>query len=228
MRRTEPRHSMLGIRSALSSRPDAPVAALHPPLLGGHILKTRIVSSLALAAAIAVGATGCAMFAPQGTTDSYAPSDGIEASFSDLDVRNLLLVAAEDGKHFNVVFTAVNSGDARKLRISFTSKDGASEAVAEFVVHPGTEAFGDPEGENEPVFVAIPGLAPGDTVTAYLQISGAEDLERQIPVLDGTLAEYRPYVLPRSVTEGPSLDQQAKTGDDETAAQASEGAGTAE
>lgn len=168
-------------------------------------MKTRIASSLALAAVIAFGATGCGLFAPQATTDPYAPSDGIEATFSGLDVRNLLLVQAEDGEHFNVVFTAVNTTlDSVELRISFVNRDGSAEAAADFLVEPGTQPFGDPDGKNEPVIVAIPGLAAGDTVTAYLQVSGSEDLERQVPVLDGTLPEYQAYVLPRSVTEGPS------------------------
>lgn len=173
-------------------------------------MKTRIASSLALAAVIALGATGCGLFAPQGTTDPYAPSDGIEASFADLDVRNLLLVAAEDGRHFNVVFTAVNATlEPVQLRVSFVNRDGSAEAAADFLVEPGTQLFGDPEGENAPVVVAIPDLAAGDTVTAYLQVVGSEDLERQVPVLDGTLAEYRPFVLPRSAVEGPTAEKQA-------------------
>lgn len=171
-------------------------------MLGGYILKTRIATSIALAAALAFGATGCGLFAPQATTDPYAPSDGIEATFSGLDVRNLLLVQAEDGTHANIVFTAVNStNDPKQLHISFTSADGATEASADFIVEPGTQPFGDVEGENEPVFVSLPGVVAGSSVSAFLSTPGSPDLERAVPMLDGTLEEYRAYVLPNSMTE---------------------------
>jgi len=159
-------------------------------------VKTRIASSIALAAAILVGASGCALFAPQGTTEQYAPSDGIDLAVADVSIRNIMLVQAEDGENFNVVFTAVNAGaTAKTLTIDFVSSDGAAEASAEFQIEPGSQFFGDPEGHVPPVLVSIPNLAAGQVVTAYLQIPGSSDVERQIPVLDGTLAEYRPFVL---------------------------------
>ncbi|MBO1902277.1 DNA modification methylase [Leucobacter weissii] len=167
-------------------------------------MKTRIASSIALAAGIAFGATGCGLIAPQATTYSYAPSDGVEANVGDIAVRNLLLVASESGESFNVVFTAVNATSAPvQLRISFVGADEAAvEASADFPVDPGTVRFGDPEGDALLTsLVAIPGISAGDTVTAYLQIAGTPDVELQVPVLDGTLAEYQPYVLPDAPEE---------------------------
>lgn len=161
-------------------------------------MKTRLASSIALAAAIALGATGCSLAAPQGTTDPYAPSDGIDVTVAGVEVRNLLLVAADDGEHFNVVFTGVNNGDsAVPLTIDFVDEDGSATASADFVVQPGTELFGDPDGDTAPVLVSIPSLIPGASVTAYLQVPGGADVERQVPALDGTLPEYERFVLSR-------------------------------
>ena len=54
-----------------------------------HTLKIRrIASSVALAAALALGATGCGLIAPQGTTEQYAPSDGIDVSLEGVEIRN--------------------------------------------------------------------------------------------------------------------------------------------
>ncbi|CAG7604138.1 DNA modification methylase [Leucobacter soli] len=161
-------------------------------------MKTRLVSSLALAAAIALGATGCGLTAPMATLDPYAPSDGIDLTVAGVDVRNLMLIAAEDGEHFNVVFTAVNTTDsAEQLRINF---EGAS-APADFVVETGSTLFGDPEGEQELVLVSIPGLKVGAAAPAYLQVAGGQDVQRQVPVLDGTLVEYQRFVVPGPVVD---------------------------
>lgn len=181
-------------------------------------MKTRIASSLALAAVIALGATGCSLFAPQGTLDPYAPSDGIDVTLDGVDVRNLMLISDEGGENFNVVFTGVNKGsEATDVRISFVDEGGAATANADFSVAPGTNLFGDLTGlvitadasdstdgdaelgiempENVQI-VSLPGVRAGATVTAYLQVAGGQDVQREVPVLDGTLAEYQAFVPP--------------------------------
>ena len=168
-------------------------------------MKTRIASSLALAAAIALGASGCAMMAPQGTTDPYAPSDGINLTVESVDVRNLLLIAAEDGENFNVVFTSVNQGTSeQKLHFTFVDPSGANTAEAEFTVAPGTQEFGDPAKGEQMVLVSIPGLKVGAMVTAFVQVGTGQDVERQVPVLDGTLNEYKRFVVAGPAVAGDS------------------------
>ncbi len=160
-------------------------------------MKTRrIASSIALAAAITLGATGCGFFVPQATTEPYAPSDGIDVTVAGAEVRNLMLVVDESGENFNVVFTGVNTGTAAvDLRITFVAEDVAAEASADFTLKPGSTLFGDPEGTVAPVLISLPDVIAGSTVTAFLQVPGGADVERQVPVLDGTLAEYRNFVI---------------------------------
>ncbi len=175
-------------------------------------LKTRrIASSIALAAAITLGATGCGFAVPQATTDPYAPSDGIDVSVAGVEVRNLMLIADEKSENFNVVFTGVNTGTTPlDLRITFVSKSGSAEASADFTVEPGSTLFGEPEGDNPPVFVSLPDLAAGATINAFLQVPGGADVEREVPVLDGTLLEYRSFVLsPSDIAETEKLSTES-------------------
>lgn len=161
-------------------------------------MKTRrIASSIALAAAVALGATSCGLLVPQNTTQTYAPSDGIDVNVGGLMVRNLMLIADESGENFNVVFTGVNEAEnSGLLRITFVSADGATEASADFLLEQGLTVFGDPNGEVAPVLVTIPGAKAGGTVTAYFEGSGGnEEISLQVPVLDGSLFEYSEYVL---------------------------------
>lgn len=164
-------------------------------------MKIRIASSIALAAALALGATGCSLIAPQGTLVPYAPSDGRDVNVEGIDVRNILLVADETGENFNVVFTAVNrTGAEQDVALSFVAADG-SRASADFAVPTGTTKFGNPDGEVAPVLVSIPELAAGATVDTYFQLAGAPEVQYDVPVLDGTLAEYRNFVLPADFSQ---------------------------
>lgn len=159
-------------------------------------MKIRIASSIALAAAIALGASGCTLIAPQATLIPYAPSDGIDVTVDGVNVRNLMLIADETGENFNVVFSSVNLTDEeRDLTITFTG-EGSQTAKAEFTIPTGNTRFGNPDGAEVPVLVSIPGLEPGQTVDAYLKTANSSEQQQYIPVLDGELGEYKDYVLP--------------------------------
>lgn len=171
-------------------------------------MKTRrIASSLVLAAALALGATGCSLIAPQGTTTPYAPSDGVDVNIENIAVRNLLLVADATGENFNVVFTGVNNtAEDAIVRITFVK--GSSEASADFDLAPGSTSFGNPDGDVAPQLVSLADLEAGATVEAYFEVAGGGEAKYMVPVLDGTLAEYQQYVLSKSQLR--KLEKQAE------------------
>ncbi|WP_166987140.1 DNA modification methylase [Canibacter zhoujuaniae] len=156
-------------------------------------MKTSIVKSLGTAAVACVALTGCSLVAPVATQMSYNASDGVSVAADSVNVRNLLLVGDEKGV-FNVVFTAVNNADSSALiHFDFLSTDGAT-AHAHFMVEPGTTRTGN-LAEGDPVeVVELPGQAIGSTVQAVVTVNGVET-ELSVPVLDGTLPEYKPYIV---------------------------------
>lgn len=188
-------------------------------------LKIRIASSIALAAALALGATGCSLIAPQGTLEPYAPSDGVDVNVEGIDVRNIMLIADETGENFNVVYTAMNrTGQEQALTMSFVAENG-DKASADFTVPAGTTAFGNPAGEVAPVLVSMPGVVIGSTVSAYFQLAGAPEVEYNVPVLDGTLVEYQDYVLPADFSQkaDETADEKKAEAADEAASQSKVG-----
>lgn len=192
----------------------------HPPTRR-TTLKIRIASSVAIAAALALGATGCTLIAPQATLIRYAPSDGVDVNVGSVDVRNIMLIADESGENFNVVFGAANrSGDEQDLTITFTGTESQS-ASAEFTIPTGNTLFGDPEGDETPVLVTLENLRVGSTVDAYFQLPGEPEVPYNIPVLDGTLKEYRDYVLPADFSKSADTSKSGDTttADDEAADQ---------
>lgn len=157
-------------------------------------MKNRIAASLVLATALALGASGCSLIAHNGTTVHYSPSDGVEVTGNGVALRNMILVAAQDGENFNVVFTAVNTRDGAASIVIDLEADGRTATVKTSVPQ-GTTAFGD-VGEHQTVLVAsLPGLKAGASAKAYVTIEGQGGHEEYIPVLDGTLLEYTQYVL---------------------------------
>jgi len=97
-------------------------------------VKSRLIASLALGAAVVLGTTGCNMLAPQATTIQYSASDGVNVPDSGpLKVRNALIIANEDGTLGNLVAAVVNSteddltlnvsidGQAQKLEVGANS-----------------------------------------------------------------------------------------------------------
>lgn len=180
-------------------------------------MKTRrIASSLALAAALALGATGGSLIAPQGTRSNPTRQAMVLMS-ENIAVRNLLLIADESGENFNVVFTGVNnSADDAIVRITFVN--GSNEASADFNLAPGSTSFGNPGSDVAPQLVSIAGLKAGATVEAFFEVAGGGETQYKVPVLDGTLAEYQQYVL--STSQLRRLEKQAeadsKTAADET------------
>lgn len=157
-------------------------------------MKIRIAAAIALAAGVALGASGCSLIAPQGTNVSYSPSDGVEVTTNGVYLRNILLIADETGENFNLVFTAVNTtGAPAAVNISMSADN--STANVDFQVPTGTTPFGNPDEDQDVIVVTLPGLEAGATAKAYFTLNGETDIVEFIPVLDGTLKEYRQYVL---------------------------------
>lgn len=154
-------------------------------------MKSRLVASIALGAAILLGATGCSMISPQATTIPYSPADGVNVKDSGpLEVRNALIVADENGENGNFVAAIVNtSGDPQTLQLTFGEGGGAIEksvrVPARGVVSLGTE-------DTEPLLVAGIDTLPGADLAVFFQSGDGDTVRADVPVLDGEL----PYLAP--------------------------------
>lgn len=158
-------------------------------------MKTRqIVSAFALASALTLSLSGCGLFTPVATLQQYSPSDGVDVNVETVKVRNMMLITDEDAKKFNVVFTGVNNGDAAALvRFAFVNDSGSADATADFDLEPGVNVFG-PKGDNPQTIIKLNGPKAGDTVKVFVEVQGLGEAEFEVPVLDGTLEEYKALV----------------------------------
>lgn len=151
----------------------------------------RLIASIAVGAALVLGATGCSMISPQATTIQYSAAEGVNVyDAGPLDVRNAFIVATEDGAEGNLVAAIVNDTDeSHTLRIEI-GEGSSAQTFTKSVPARTTISLGA-DGED-PILVEGLDTPPGADVPGYFQ-SGDEDGQLiSVPVLDGEL----PYLAP--------------------------------
>jgi hypothetical protein len=158
----------------------------------------KAFAALALSAAVLGGTTGCSLSSHVETIRPYTPSDGFQADYtlSDLKVRNVLYVTI--GDQATLIGSIINTGK-NPASVSIRYVDGVTGQVTEKDI--ATIAAGrkyDIGYNGTPnLDVTLPGLAGGLTEIQFL-LDGTEIKDEDgnvqrltIPVVDGTLAEYR-------------------------------------
>jgi hypothetical protein len=153
----------------------------------GGTVKSRLIASLALGAAIALGTTGCAFITPVSTSVPYSPSDGMNVPVTSgpLQVRNALVVANEDGTKGNLVAAIINDTDtAETLNLDFDSSGSKRIRVpAHSTVSLGAQG-------TDPLPIANLGTKPGQTVPITFQSGDATGVTVMIPVLSA-VGDYK-------------------------------------
>ncbi|MBB2995362.1 hypothetical protein [Paeniglutamicibacter cryotolerans] len=146
----------------------------------------RIVVAAVALAALSLGVTSCGAINQQSTALQYSASDGLVVNVGELDVRNLLFVEADKTSEARVLGSLVNATD-KPLNMSM-KVNGTS---LKFTV----PANSSKEFEKDANKTLIPstGVIAGAQVPTTLTV-GDVSTEVQVPVVDGTLVEYRPYV----------------------------------
>jgi hypothetical protein len=162
-------------------------------------VKARVAASAVLALAVALGTTGCNLFAPQATTELYDPSDGVGGSVGRIDVRNAIIVTEGiDGTIGNLVVTLVNN-DTKSHRVSISAGENGATAVSEVTVQPGQITLIGTEptkASSSNVFLRNFSALPGSLYPVYFQYGDETGVQLRVPILDGSLQEYTDLVPP--------------------------------
>ncbi|POH61287.1 hypothetical protein [Arthrobacter glacialis] len=184
--------------------------------IAAGIRGTKRLQRLSLIAAIGVGAlafTGCSAINQQSTTLVYSASDGVRKNMGQLELRNVLIVSEAAGSPGRLIGTFYNQSAADiTLTIS-----GAQGSQTEVTVKPGTPLVLDTVGDK--AILSTMAQPPGAMETLELRQSGGatETATLQVPVLDGTLAEYKNLLPTPATTASPSDVSSAAPTDTATA-----------
>lgn len=148
---------------------------------------------LSLIAAIGIGAmafTGCSAINQQSTTLVYSASDGVRKDMGSLELRNVLIISGGKDAPGRVLGTFYNTS---KADITLTIS-GAQGSQTEITVKPGTPLVLN--GASDEAILSSVSVIPGAVETLTLRQSGGatETATLDVPVLDGTLKEYKTLV----------------------------------
>lgn len=150
-------------------------------------MRARIAASVALAAALLLGTSGCTFFTAQSTTKAYDASDGVSAAVGNIKAENAILIST-DGQRASLLINLINDGEAPvSVKIQYTGTEGS---VTTHYNLAGREAvtFGT---KNAPkiIFDNI-NTEPGALFPVFIQYGTKTGQQIMVPVLNGTQAEY--------------------------------------
>lgn len=163
-------------------------------------MRARVVASAASAALVALALTGCNFITPQATLQPYEASDGTSGVIGDVHVLNAL-VLSEDGVSGNLLFSALNdSADDVDLTVQYESGGERTDIPLTLEAHSRTDVG---FGEGGQLFLSDIDAKPGDVLAIYFQYGDEEGKQLMVPVLDGSLEQYAPF-LPQTPTPTPT------------------------
>ncbi|WP_136518457.1 MULTISPECIES: hypothetical protein [Cellulomonas] len=165
----------------------------------------RRTAAAALALASAAALAGCSATNQITTIDDYPPSDGVAITVDEVRALNLLVLAEEEGGPGILVGAlANNSGEDTSVTLAV---EGA-QAVNVDVPSSGTVLMGAAGAPGRYQTVEVPvaqvSAIPGGLTTLTVSTPAGGSAEVQVPVMDGTLAEYAPLLEAVGQTPTPS------------------------
>jgi len=159
--------------------------------------KNRVRRAAAASALVAMlSVSGCSLVAQQSTRMIYSPSDGIVEDLESVLLRNIMIVGTNDGEAGRFIGTIANTGDEPvdiTIDAGGTSTDITVEAQGQFKFEDETDDDATLEGLD---------TVPGSDLPVDFDVDG-EVTTIGVPILDGTLEEYREFV-PGGYTPRPS------------------------
>lgn len=153
-------------------------------------MKNKKFLTLSAAALVVLGLTGCSLNPEVESLRPYAPSDGVQVDVESLKSRNLMFIRSESGEAV-LIGSFVNSTMEEVMGSIETTDAEGNTLKFEFSVEPG--------GKFDLGYNGNPGLElsvseiPGAMRNVFVA-AGGDPVGLLVPVLDGTLEEYRPFV----------------------------------
>ena len=153
-------------------------------------MKIKLFATMSAAVIVVASLSGCSLSREIESLRPYAPSDGVQVDVEALKTRNLMFIRNEAGDAVLIGSFVNSTMDEVMGSIETTDADG-NTLKFEFSVEPG--------GKFDLGYNGNPGLEltvseiPGAMRNVFIASSG-DPVGLLVPVLDGTLEEYRPFV----------------------------------
>ena len=152
------------------------------------MLVRRIAIALA-ATAMTLSFSACSLSGNVASLDPYSPSDGQQIDLESVKARNFIYLVGESGRGFLIGSLVSTSPTDMQVKLQYVDPATDERTDYFFDVPAGSKVD---FGYNGNPAVELPVVElPGQTAKFYLLESESISGIIQVPVLDGTLAEYQ-------------------------------------
>ena len=153
-------------------------------------MRNRKLITLSATLVTLLALTGCSLNSEVESLRPYAPSDGVQADVDSLKSRNVMFIRNDNGRAV-LIGSFINSSQ-NELMASIETLDADGESVRfDFSIEPGAKYDIGYNG-NPGIVLEIDDMA-GSMRNIFLT-AGGDPFGKLVPVLDGTLEEYRSFV----------------------------------
>ena len=152
------------------------------------MLVRRITIALA-ATAMTLGLSACSLTGNVSSLDPYSPSDGQQIDLESVKARNFIYLVGDSGRGFLIGSLVSTSPTDMRVKLQYVDPDTNERTDVFFDVPAGSKID---FGYNGNPALELPVVeVPGQTAKFFLLESESISGIIQVPVLDGTLAEYQ-------------------------------------
>ena len=152
----------------------------------------RRLAATALVAALALTTSACSISGNVTSLQPYSPSDGQQVNLDNVVARNFIYLVSEAGNGYLIGSLVNRATSPQVVKIQYVDPNTQDTTDYLVEVQAGSKLDFGYNG-SEPILVPVVEV-PGQTAKFYFLESATVNATMKVPVLDGTLAEYRSLI----------------------------------
>lgn len=149
----------------------------------------RRLAATALIVALSLTTSACSISDNVASLQPYAPSDGQQVDLDQVKARNFMYLVAESGNGYLVGSLVSQAPEDKVIKIQYVDPNTQAKTDYFVEVPAGQKIDFGYNGNPAIQFPVVEG--PGQTAKFYFLESDTINSSMKVPVLDGTLEEYR-------------------------------------
>jgi hypothetical protein len=173
----------------------------------------RVAASVAVTVLATTVLAGCQFITPQQTSRSYTPSDGVNGSVGDVEIRNVFLIDGAQNTASLIGVLANSSSSPSSVTLQWSGSAGTetkrlqipANGLLSLSTDPSTPAASVPGAAGSVILEDVK-ATPGALFPITFS-SSSKDQDLQLPVLTGSFSQYAtlvPTPTPTPTTSSPS------------------------
>jgi hypothetical protein len=152
-------------------------------------LFVRSLAATALLVALSLTTSACSISGNVASLQPYSPSDGQQVDLDQIKARNFMYLVAESGNGYLVGSLVSVASEDKVIKIQYV--DPNTQAKTDYFVEVPAGQKIDIGYNGNPAISAPVVEVPGQTAQFFFLESDTVNASMKVPILDGTLAEYR-------------------------------------